>query len=92
MIDPLLSFRFRFCSVVVLQNTTIDALCQRRAERESEAARAFHRRAVVHRFRQLLSDPRRAAGRAREKAAAIADAGAIHAGPMIAERSARSLR
>jgi hypothetical protein len=58
MIDVLSFFRFRFGCVVILQ-TTIDAYCQRRAVREDEAARAFHRRALVHRFRQLLSDPRR---------------------------------
>jgi len=91
MIDALSFFRFGFGCVVILQ-TTIDALCQRRAECEGESARGFRRRAVVHRFRQLLSDPRRAAARARTNAAAIADATAIRAGPLIAERSARSLR
>jgi len=49
-------------------NTTIDAHCQRRAEREDESARAFRDRDFVHRFRQLLSDPRRAAPRAERKA------------------------
>jgi len=58
MIDLSLSFRFGFGFVVVLQ-TTIDTHCQRRAEREGQSARAFDRCAVVHRFRQLLSDPRR---------------------------------
>src|SRR5262249_33604023 len=66
MIDALSFFRFGFGCVVILQ-TTIDAHCERRAAREDESARAFHRRGVVHRFRQLLSDPRRAAARAPQK-------------------------
>jgi len=40
MIDALSFFRFGFGCVVILQ-TTIDALCQRHAEREDESARGF---------------------------------------------------
>src|SRR5262249_18066490 len=72
-----LSFRFRRHLV----KTTIDAHCQRRAERERESARALRRRARVHRFRQLLSDPRRSDARAATNALAITRALAEMRGP-----------
>jgi len=85
-----LSFRFGFGCVVILQ-TTIDAHCQRRAEREGESQRGFSAApsCTVSDSCCLIPDgesvrraktPRRSRGALDESA-----------GPLIAERSARSL-